>query len=249
MKITATSWRKLISKQNVLIAATAAVVLLAVVVAWNSYTWRNYTAESDALYQETKQTALNQLKQIDGTADIQSLINDLATARDNLCQAPPLTGIRTSLSQAARDYQEQCSQRQQALDKARDIAGRMIQQLQEEGMIDTKAISEGLKATEEGDYAAQRAVWREAIDKIPGAAAEPSQRTEATKQAKEAYRKIIERYDAVVDAALESEDRAKFDDAIVELSEAYTGLEALADNYRSALRALAEQLYDATTAL
>lgn len=250
MKRFTLQYRKLTIRQRILLGIGAVVLLTAAATLWQYFAWQGYVSHSDRMYTEARDNAVRQLREADQPESIQALADTLTQkSSDELCHAPVLTNIQSKVVSQTREYQSECQQRKDALLAVAVSASQLADRLRAEQRVAEifQVTADKLKGVEEGDYEARRKIWQQAKGDLSGLDIDENY-GEVLQSQLAAIDTIVERYGGVIEAN-KDEKRSLFDDAAVDLREAYGTLSVVGEESKKRYRSAAEQLYDAISEL
>src|SRR5690606_29707211 len=142
-----------------------------------------------------------------------------------------------------------CQLKYQSLVSAKEPMQQIYSWLQAENSV-AKVFDEAagqLSKIKNDDYSAQQKLWKQIKADIGDLTVD-----DGYKSVKESYIQaitdIIKRYDGLV-AANKAEKRSQFDDAVVELRDAYSGIDSIEDDSAAQYEVLSKQAYDAIAAI
>jgi hypothetical protein len=242
--------RKLTVKRSILFGISAAVLLAVAVAVWQHFAWQSYTSRNDALYAEARSDAMRQLRDADQPESVQTLAKDiLQKSSRELCQAPALTGLRIKVIRQTEEYQRDCQRQKDKLIEAANYAKQLSDRLATEQHVADilKTATDSLKKSEEGNYAVQQKIWQQTKTDLSKLDARDSY-SEVLKSQLVAIDTIIKSYDGLI-AANQEEKRNQFDDAAVELREAYGALGTASEKSTASYQFTAGKLYDTVSTL
>lgn len=251
MKRFTLQYRKLTIRQRILLGIGAVVLLTAAATLWQYFAWQGYVSHSDRMYTEARDNAVRQLREADQPESIQALADTLTQkSSDGLCHAPVLTSIQSKVVSQTREYQSECQQRKDALLAVAVSASQLADRLRAEQRVAEifQVTTDRLKGVEEGDYETRRKIWQQAKGDLSGLDIDENNYGEALQSQLAAIDIIVERYGGVIEAN-KDEKRSLFDDAAVDLREAYGTLSVVGEESKKRYRSAAEQLYDAISEL
>ncbi len=234
--------RKPSLKKLIIVSAIGVILIVAGLILWQYLAWQRATDTNSQTYQAAVVSAKEQLNTINQASDVARITESLRSAHGEMCQTSPIIDIRLRLSANARDYQAECVERQDKLAStaliAEDVSG---------WLAEDKKLSEQLtslagkqKSLKDGDHAAATKLWRDMDASLDSVEVSEVYQPIFDSLRRETQQIVI-KYEKLQKADA-SKRRVAFDDAAVELRDAYGALDKVSDQSEVAYRELSVRL-------
>lgn len=187
----------------------------------SNHTWGQYVKKSDNDYKALRNDSLKQLAAVKSVNDTKKIAQSLTKSSRELCQPSWLANVRISLVADSRKYQDMCKSRQGKITKVADHIATLHKHLVSEELVGAilKEAGSKLKTIKEGDYAAGKKLWEQVGRDIAQLQVVGSY-NDTLKAQQSAIDGIIKSYSELMRADA-SKKRAAFDNATVDLRDAY----------------------------
>lgn len=238
------SWRWLVAVV-VLVLVMAAIWLLIAYLAWGRHT-DEVSSSQQAITSLTRATFSHDNLSAEG---IEAYAATLDEHRADMCSLGVLEQSYTSISPAAKESHDSCSQMAQSYDQLAQALDEATSYWQADHSLAEvlEATKADLDKLEPADYEAYLKRWQQASRSIEqlevGKKYQP-----ATQAALEAVQAVAEAYQSLIDAN-KAQKRPAFDDAIIDLQNSYAKLRDSQEVVRSVEEPILEELSQLATEL
>ena len=227
----------------------AVLVITAGIILFSNYSWGRYLAENDRLYNAAQREAIEKLASSTSIEDINRISKDSKLSADSLCQASWMQTARIKLVDDSKNYQDECDVRRRKVEQVSKHAGMLYDYLRSESAVATilKAAHTKLSDVKEGDFANRKKVWQQTLDDMQRAEIS-DEYAGIVKLQQSSISEVVKAYSTIMDAN-KSQQRTKFDNAAVELRDAYGKLAEDSNASQAEYRKLESRMKESLLAL